>query len=240
LSLHLQRYRFTIATTALLLGFAIASDSCWHALDDTWRDWLGFAPTNLLDLKWQRFLTSLSLTAGGWRFLASIVMLTSCVGMTERFFGTFATMKLFLTCHLTVLAALSVAVLLIATFNSSPSILALTNGHDVGPSAGYYGCLGAVLMGLPSLSRRPVFLCVLLILLIRLVISLGHLPEGATIVSADVAHLLALPLGASLAQLGYAVPQAAPKTLQPSHAPDCKTEENVPPLNDNNINSTSE
>jgi membrane associated rhomboid family serine protease len=216
LSPHVQRYRFTIAATALLLGFAIASDSCWHALDDTWRDWLGFAPTNLLDFKWQRFLTSLLLTAGGWKFMASILMLILCAGMTERLYGTFATMKLFLTCHLTVLAGLSVALLLVATFNSSPSILALTNGHDVGPSAGYYGCLGAILMWLPLLRRRSAFLCVLSILLIRLIISVGHLPEGATVVSADVAHLLALPLGASLTWLGYIVPCAEAKTLRPS------------------------
>lgn len=200
-------------------------------MDDTWRDWLGFAPTNLLDFKWQRFLTSSLLTAGGWKFMASILMLTLCAGMTERLYGTFATMKLFLTCHLTVLAALSVALLLVATFNSSPSILALTNAHDVGPSAGYYGCLGAILMWLPLISRRSVFLCVLSILLIRLIISVGHLPEGATVVSADVAHLLALPLGASLTWLGYIVPCTKSKILRPRLPSDCKSKESNPPLN---------
>ena len=162
--------------------------------------------------------------------MASILMLILCTFMTERLYGTFATMKVFLTCHLTVLAALSVALLLLTTFNSSPSTLALTNGHDVGPSAGYYGCLGAILMWLPLLRRRSAFLCVLSILLIRLIISVRHLPEGATVVSADVAHLLALPLGASLTRLGYIVPGAEAKTLRPSLPSDCKTEENIPPM----------
>ncbi|MDB4664654.1 rhomboid family intramembrane serine protease [bacterium] len=202
----LHRYRFTTAATVVLLGFALCSESSWQPLDETWRDWIGFAPTNLLDFQWQRLLTSLLLTAGGWRFAASLVMLAACVGLTERCYGTPATIKLFLTSHLLVLITISVTVLVLATNVSSPSILALAKGRDIGPSAGYYGCLGAILMSSQSLGKRLCILCVLSILLVRLTISTAGLPEDASVVSADIAHLLALPLGGFLAWCGYVSP----------------------------------
>lgn len=203
---NLPRYRFTTAATVMLLGFAFSSQSIWQPLHEAWRDWLGFAPTNLLNFQWQRLLTSLLLTAGGWKFAASLVMLIVCVGLAERRYGTLATMKLFLTTHLLVLITISAIVLVVTTFISSPSLLALAKGRDIGPSAGYYGCLGALLLSLPSKGKQVGFLCVLSILLIRLAYSTTHLPEDAAVVSADIAHLLALPLGSFLAWCGYVKP----------------------------------
>ncbi len=195
---------------------------------------------NLRDLQWQRYLTSLWLTAGGWQFVASIAMLTLCVGMTERLCGSFAAMKLFLSCHVSVLTTMSVVIVLLASIDSSPSLLALANGHDVGPSAGYYGCLGAILVLLPSLSGRPIFLCVFAVLLIRLIISVGHLPEDATSVSADLAHLLALPLGASLTRLGYVAKTIEVRDSASKSGPDCPSDTNRPPLEGDKTASKSE
>jgi len=209
----------------VLLGFALCSESYWQPLDETWRAWVGFAPTNLLDFQWQRLLTSLLLTAGGWKFAASLVMLTVCVGLTERCYGTLATIKLFLTSHVLVLIMISVTVLVLATNVSSPSILALTKGRDIGPSAGYYGCLGAILMSSQSLGKRLCILSVLSILVVRLTISTAGLPEDAAVVSADIAHLLALPLGGFLAWCGYVSP--LPDT-QPQ-APTSPTSQTRPP-----------
>ncbi len=195
----------------MLLAFALWSESFWQPLDETWRDWLGFAPINLLDFQWQRLLTSSLLTAGGWKSPASFVMLAVCVGLTERCYGTPATMKLFLTSHVLVLIMISVTVLVLATNAPSPSILALAKEHDIGPSAGYYGCLGAILMSWRSFAKRACVLCVFAILLFRLNISTACLPEEAAVVSADIAHLLAFPLGGLLAWCGYiaSLPQAA-------------------------------
>ncbi|HBV64494.1 MAG TPA: hypothetical protein DEF45_15905 [Rhodopirellula sp.] len=181
----------------------------WQPLDETWRNWLGFAPTHLLDFQWQRLLTSLLLTAGGWKFAASMVMLTVCVGLAERCYGTLATIKLFLTTHLLVLITISIIVIVLTTFISSASLLALAEGRDVGPSAGYYGCLGGLLLSLPSRGKHLGFLFVLSILLIRLALSTTHLPENAAVVSADLAHLLAVPLGGCLSRCGYVKPLKA-------------------------------
>jgi membrane associated rhomboid family serine protease len=215
---NLTRYPFTTAATLLLLGFAVSSQSIWQPLDVSWREWLGFAPTNLLDFQWQRLLTSLFLTAGSWKFLASLVMLTVCVGLAECCYGTLATMKLFLTTHLLVLITISVIVVLLATCISSPAFLALAKGRDIGPSAGYYGCLGALLLSLPSTTKRVVFLFVWSILLVRLAVSMTNLPEDAAVVSADIAHLLALPLGGFLTWCGYMTPSDASHPRSVAHS----------------------
>jgi membrane associated rhomboid family serine protease len=195
--------------TALTV-FAVLSDSYWQSLTPQWRDRLGFAPTNFLDFQWQRLLSSLLLTAGGWKFPASLLMLGACLAMAEHRLGTLATIKLFLTSHVTVLLILSVVILMLAHGVGTPSVMALANSRDIGPSAGYYGCLGAILMLFSGRWGVFGFSCVQSILLVRLVVSVSHLPDSASIVSADAAHLLALPLGVLLAWCGYVRPLLIP------------------------------
>lgn len=201
--------------TVLLLGFAISSQSVWQPLDEIWRDWLGFAPTNLLDFQWHRLLTSLPLTAGGWKFAASLGMLAVCVGLAEGCYGTLQTIKLFFTTHVLVLVIMSIVLITLSACLSSPSLLSLTSERDIGPSAGYYGCLGALLLSLPASRQHFWFLCVFSVLLLRLAISTTNLPAGATVVSADIAHLMALPIGAFLTWCEYVTP-ASSAPLGPS------------------------
>ena len=202
----IARYRFTLAAVIGLTVFAVLSDSYWQVLTSQWCNWLGFSATNLLDLQWYRLLSSLPLTAGGWKFPASLLMLGACVGIAEHRYGTVATIKLFLTSHVTVLLVLSVALLVLERGVDSPSVLALVKGRDIGPSAGYYGCLGAILMLLAGFPRGTSFVFVLSILLVRLMVSVSDLPDAANVVSADAAHLFALPLGGLLAWCGYVRP----------------------------------
>jgi len=190
----------------VLTVFAGLSDSYWHVLTSQWCDRLGFAPMNLLDFQWQRLLSSLLVTAGGWKFPASLLMLGACVGIAEHRYGTGATIKLFLTSHLAVLLFLSVVILALEQGVDSSLVLPLVKGRDIGPSAGYYGCFGAILMLLTGVRRAISFVMVLSILLARLTMSVSELPEAANVVSADAAHLLALPLGGLLAWCGWVHP----------------------------------
>lgn len=199
----LIRFKFTLVALVTLIGFAIASDSYWHPLPELWRQWLGYAPMNLLDLQWHRLLTSLTLTAGEWKFIASAVMLAFTVGIAESRYGTWQTAKLFFTSHLAVLVSLSLLVLVGARHFHWDLAVQLVESRDVGPSAGYYGCLGAVLTMLPRKAAVASMVGITFILVARLIVSLGRLPDDPSVVSADMAHLVALPLGSRLANRGY-------------------------------------
>ena len=204
-----SKYGFTILSLVALAAFAIASDSYWNPLSDEWRQWLGFAPKNLLDFQWQRLFTSLILTAGEWKFIASFVMFGFCVGSVERVYGTWRTLRLFLTSHLTVLLTLSAVILVAALAFQSDWATRLATTRDIGPSAGYYGCLGAVLTRWPSRISLPSFALIGAILVVRLSVSASQMPDDPSVFSADAAHLLALPLGVMLAVGGYVQPKDA-------------------------------
>ncbi|MGI9472927.1 MAG: rhomboid family intramembrane serine protease [Rubripirellula sp.] len=199
----LSRFKFTLCASITLIVVAVASDSYWRPLPKAWREALGFAPTNLLDLQWHRLLTSLLLTAGEWKFLASALMLAFSLGIAEARFGTWQTVKLFFTSHLAVLVALSLLVLGVSVSLQTDWAIQLSESRDIGPSAGYYGCLGAILALLSKSARVPIFIGIETVLAARLMYSIGRLPEDPSVVSADIAHLVAFPLGMCLASWGF-------------------------------------
>lgn len=179
--------------------FALWSDSYSDSLNPLWRRSLGFAPVSLVDLNWHQTLTSLVVTAGERHFLQSMAMLTIAVGFCEYVHGTSAAIKVFFTSHLFVIVGLSLLVVLPAHYAGSDWGTALATQQDVGPSAGYYGCLGAGFASMKSGRRRLAMSVTLMILLVRLVNSVSQLPDLASIASADLSHLVALPLGFLLA-----------------------------------------
>jgi len=71
----------------------------------------------------------------------------------------------------------------------------LAKARDVGPSAGYFGCLGLALAALPRPARGRVLAAVLVLLAARFAGSFIRVPDGGRQISADSAHLVALPLG---------------------------------------------
>ena len=218
LSSEFRNYRLTLIATTILLLSAIASNSYWQPLAAPWREWVGFAPSDLPALQWQRLLTSLALTGGGWKFLTSLAMLIVCLGFCEHIYGTPAACRLFFLCHLTILTIISISVILLAEIHPSSSVDALMNGRDVGPSAGYYGCLGAILIQASRSIKQASFTILIVILLVRLSVSVGHLPSNPATVSADFAHLVALLFGATLAWLGHLKPRST-STQPTDHIP---------------------
>lgn len=214
--MRLRNYGFTISALIALAAFSIASDSYWNPLSDQWRQTLGFAPKNLLDFQWHRLITSLVLTAGEWKFIASFVMLGFCVGTAEKAYGTRRALRLFLASHLAVLLTLSAVVLVAAVAFQSDWATRLATTRDIGPSAGYYGCLGAILTRWPFKIALPGFALIITVLVLRLSVSASQMPDDASVFSADLAHLLALPLGVVLAAGGFVQPMEA-SSLGDSH-----------------------
>ncbi len=143
-----------------------------------------------------RAVSSLFLTAGGWRFYCSEVMVALAVGFIEWSRGTFRAAITFLGIHFATLITMTVGVVLWDELK--PSVLSdlLWNVQDVGPSAGYYGCLGLALASASPSKRSLLLWSVLLWLALRTCWSVGCVPEDGSVISADVAHVIAFPLGA--------------------------------------------
>ena len=189
------RYAFTIFALVCLTGFAVVSDSCLRPLADDWRQSLGFAPISLVELQFYRVLTCLFLTAGAGSFFSSLAMLGFAVGMVESMVGTAQTIKLFLSAHIVVLLMLSILIVLPACHIGVDAGRVLAGTYDVGPSAGYYGCLGGVI-ALRFKQKQSILLAVgIVVLAARLSFSAAQFADNPSVVSADIAHLIALPLG---------------------------------------------
>ena len=97
--------------------------------------------------------------------------------------------------HLTILLILAVGVALpLAQLELHRGQL-LLDARDVGPSAGYYGCLVLAVAGLCSRKRGVIFFAITFVLALRLTWSTIHIPEAGRLMSADLAHLVAFPVG---------------------------------------------
>ncbi len=164
-------------------------------LDRAFHDRFGHSPQSLLEGRVHRLLTSLFFTQGGWHFYASLVMATLAIGLDEYNNGTLATVAIFFGVHLVTLICMFLGVALWTSYSPSRTSRLIWNARDVGPSAGYYGCLGHAFSTMDTALTTTTFIACLSILAIRLIHSIRQNFDDAHIVSADFAHLLALPLG---------------------------------------------
>jgi hypothetical protein len=190
----LQRFPFTLTMLALLGLTAIWTGTHTAAISANWLDRLGFAPIDLLALDLGRLFTSALVTSGGLVFWEALAMVAFAVGLSEWLTGTRRAALTFWGVHLSTLIFESLVVALPMHWigMSLGSLVALS--RDVGPSAGYFGALGLVSAHL----RYPWNLISGGVIFIGLQIVLLHVSGGNNLgmeVSADLAHLIAFPLG---------------------------------------------
>ncbi len=195
------RLFFTVALVATLAVFAVWSDSHSKRLSEPWRNGFGFSALSLAELRWHQSITSLVLTAGERQFVQTILMLCICVGCCEWQFGSRTAVKVFFASHLTVTIGMALLVVLPMHLCGVEWATALASERDVGPSAGYYGCLGLVVASMSEQKRKWLILLLIVILTGRLAISSTSIYQHPAIVSADVAHLIAFGFGLLLASL---------------------------------------
>ena len=212
------RLLFTATLTVTLTAFAFWSDSYSVQLSDSWRNWLGFSSLSLPELRWHQTLTSLVLTAGERQFVQSILMLCISVGMCEWHFGSRPAIKVFFASHLIVTVGLALFFVLPLHLGGAGWATALASERDVGPSAGYYGCLGAVLTSLKN-PQRTYLICVVMVILIgRLAMSSVSIHLHPSTVSADLSHIAAFPLGMLLTYAGFSDPgRRVSASQKPTH-----------------------
>ena len=168
-----------------------------------------------LNGKLLRLFSSLFLTAGGWRFYASVGMLAGSVGWVEWKCGTWRTTVVFFGVHLATLVFIYFLCILPLSTMKIAFAESLVDVRDVGPSAGYYGCLGFALARATLWWKWPVGLIIYGVLVIRLTMSVLSLDEPH-LVMGDVAHLVALPLGVFFAS----VLSSKPRFEHTEHADD--------------------
>jgi hypothetical protein len=191
----IRPFPFTILMLLILVAAAIWSRTHRGPLAPSIRQDVGFAPLHLPRGDWIKLFSCVFLTMGGKKFYASALMFGISVGATEKLYGTKSASVLFWTIHLVTLliASLLVAIPLHAMDFYRGTLLA--NAGDVGPSAGYYGCLGAACAGIPFRWRAPLIGGVIAILSARLIWSFVTIPDHGRAMSADLSHLIAFPLG---------------------------------------------
>jgi hypothetical protein len=165
------------------------------------RDLLGHSPFHMANGAWGRILSSLFITGDPIHFFLAFAMILLCVGTLERQSGFWITACSFLVAHLSTLLIQSGILLSIHAWLDQAWTSEWSRTLDVGPSAGYYGCLGVAIFRWKNSNRRWIAFVVLSILLLRWVVTATINPNGSQFQS-DMAHAIAFPFGLAF---GYCI-----------------------------------
>jgi hypothetical protein len=201
MQLRLQRARrivrrlpFTLINLVVLLLVAVLTNSHAGELPREWFNRLAFAPRDLLLLEWARLITSALVTGGGIAFWAGLGFVAFTTGAAEWLSGTRRAALTFWGVHLAALLVESLLIALPLHVLGFELGTALYLARDVGPSAGAFGCLGLACARLPRpwpwVSGGLILAALVTVFLLDVITG-----QGAVAVSADLAHLLAFPLG---------------------------------------------
>jgi membrane associated rhomboid family serine protease len=128
-------------------------------------------------------------------------MILLVVSSTERTIGSLNTFSIFSLSHLTSMLAFAIGVGALQWTYLSRTVSTLYDFHDVGPSAGYYGCLGALLVASKWRHKRSIAVGILALLTLRIIISVRTMPESHAALSADIVHLIAILAGIMIQEL---------------------------------------
>lgn len=186
---------FTLVMMAGLILTGIVTNTYFEQITRHWVNRIGFAPRDLWHMHYERMLTSALVTSGGMVFWQALFSVALFVGLAEWMAGSLRATATFWVVHLLTLILLSLIVSLALHQLRDFGLAASEIERDVGPSAGYFACLGLVSAQL----KRPWNWAGGILLLMMFLAAL-FLPPGAgqyaeVKFSADLAHLLAFPLG---------------------------------------------
>jgi hypothetical protein len=192
------RYPFTIATLGLIAfaGF-LTRTTIGQTITRGMLGGFGSSPRDLLSLDLVRVATSAFVTDGGWVFVLALACTALFVGAAEHYTGTLATLLTFWGAHFATFALMLLLTLSLSAAGSRLALL-LYATRDVGPSAGYVGCLGLALVTSGRAWRWWAIGFVAAALGATLVLALPELRSQPREVSAALAHLTALAVGVAI------------------------------------------
>jgi len=185
-------------TLLLLCGLLIAgflTQTHRGQLSKQWIEKYGFAPHDLWTGQLERLFLSAFLTDRASSFFQAVILSLVMAGATEIFGGTWRAALTFWGIHFATLLLTSLALLPFHHLKI-PFAESLSHARDVGPSAGYFGCLGALVF---SSSWRWPASGILIVALTVFFFSPPHPDENPHVkIHADSAHLMAFILGCTL------------------------------------------
>ena len=191
----LRRIPFTLLMLGGLALVALLTETHNGSLSAAWLARLGFAPQDLWLFRIERLLTSAVVTYGGRVFWEAVGMITLAVGLAEWLTTTRRTALTFWGVHLAVLLFQSLLIALPLHLWGGADGEAMSLARDVGPSAGYFGCLGLVSSWLPGRWRWISGALILGGLVAALFLPPRAGESELVKLGADLAHLIAYPLG---------------------------------------------
>lgn len=192
------RYPFTLITCGFIAFAGLLSfTATGQTLTRRALHSFGSSPRDLLALDVWRVVVSAMITDGGIVFWIALVFTALFAGAAEHLVGTAITAFTFWGAHF---ASFAFTGLLTASLTIAGSRLGalLFVTRDVGPSAGYVGCLGLALVCSGWKYRWWLLGAIAIGLCAALVASLPELHTAPRDVTADLAHATALVFGAGV------------------------------------------
>lgn len=191
----IRRVPFTLCMVLLLSLVAWWTHSYFQELAKIWVTQLGFAPRDFWFFRWERLILSALVTSGGSIFWFALTMVVISSGVAEWMIGSWRTALTFWGAHTATLLIESLMFLLPLHQLGFTQARVLFFSRDVGLSAGYMGCLGLATAFIPKPWRWLVFGAILTFLIVSLFLPPRPGETQVVKLSADLAHLLAYPLG---------------------------------------------
>jgi hypothetical protein len=185
-------------TFLMLIGLTIGgwiTQTHSGQLSSSWLRRVGFAPRDLWAGRLSRLFTSAMVTQGGWVFWQALGLTAFAVGLSEKWTSTRRAILTFWGVHLFSLAVQSWLVAWPLKRLDKTRSRALLQARDVGPSAGYFACLGLAVARLPHLWRAWAGSLILSGLGIACLLPVKQGEVGAAQTSSNLVHLIAFPIG---------------------------------------------
>ena len=195
------RLPFATSMVVALIATGVYGQTHLGPLDAQTHSRVGHSPHSLWKGQWQTVVTSVLFTANGWHFYVSLAMMAIAISWVELTCGTWIAIGTFVGIHVVTLLVMSIGIATSIALVESHRGNLLWFSKDVGPSAGYYGCLGLAITSLQPNWFWLTLVAIMVMLLARIGWSSYHLVDEGRLMSADIAHLIAFPLGLLLSRL---------------------------------------
>jgi hypothetical protein len=198
----LKRVPFTLIMLAGLILASLVTNTTFQSITHHWLNRIGFAPRDLWYWRLERIFTSALVTSGGKVFWEALFYIAFAVGLTEWMMGWKRTAVTFWGIHILVLVLFSVIVSLTMHQLRDFGLEASEAARDVGPSVGYFACLGVVSANLKRPWNWVSGAAIFSIFVVAIFLPVAPGESAQLKFSADLAHMLAFPFGWLSAGIG--------------------------------------